>query len=52
VGDVQYQADQFVIATGQRPAKLPITGAELTHDSTDFLDLPEMPKSMVLTQKR
>ncbi|ORI85027.1 pyridine nucleotide-disulfide oxidoreductase [Leuconostoc lactis] len=47
VGDVQYQADQFVIATGQRPAKLPITGAELTHDSTDFLDLPEMPKSMI-----
>ena len=47
VGEVQYQADQFVIATGQRPAKLPITGAELTHDSTDFLDLPEMPKSMV-----
>lgn len=47
VGDVHYTADQFVIATGQRPAKLPITGAELTHDSTDFLDLPEMPKSMV-----
>lgn len=47
VGDVQYQANQFVIATGQRPAKLPITGAELTHDSTDFLDLPEMPKSMI-----
>ena len=47
VGDVQYQADQFVIATGQRPAKLPITGAKLTHDSTDFLDLPEMPKSMI-----
>ncbi len=47
VGDVQYQADQFVIATGQRPEKLPITGAELTHDSTDFLDLPEMPKSMI-----
>lgn len=47
VDDVQYQADQFVIATGQRPAKLPITGAELTHDSTDFLDLPEMPKSMI-----
>ncbi|MCT3115459.1 dihydrolipoyl dehydrogenase family protein [Leuconostoc lactis] len=47
VGDVQYQADQFVIATGQRPAKLPITGAELMHDSTDFLDLPEMPKSMI-----
>ncbi|KQB80501.1 pyridine nucleotide-disulfide oxidoreductase [Leuconostoc lactis] len=47
VGEVQYQADQFVIATGQRPAKLPITGAEFTHDSTDFLDLPEMPKSMI-----
>jgi len=42
-----YTAEQFVIATGQRPAKLPITGAELTHDSTDFLDLPDMPKSMV-----
>ncbi|WP_220740674.1 dihydrolipoyl dehydrogenase family protein [Leuconostoc miyukkimchii] len=41
-----YTADQFVIATGQRPAKLPITGTELTHDSTDFLDLPNMPKSM------
>ncbi|WP_294976050.1 NAD(P)/FAD-dependent oxidoreductase [uncultured Leuconostoc sp.] len=41
-----YTAEQFVIATGQRPAKLPITGAEFTHDSTDFLDLPDMPKSM------
>ncbi|ADG40374.1 glutathione reductase [Leuconostoc sp. C2] len=42
-----YTAEQFVIATGQRPAKLPIVGSELTHDSTDFLDLPDMPKSMV-----
>lgn len=46
VADKTYTAEQFVIATGQRPAKLPITGAEFTHDSTDFLDLPDMPKSM------
>lgn len=47
VGQTTYTAAQFVIATGQKPAKLPIPGAELTHDSTDFLDLPDMPKSMV-----
>lgn len=47
VQETTYQADKFVIATGQKPAKLPITGAELTHDSTDFLDLPTMPASMV-----
>lgn len=47
VGPVSYKADKFVIATGQKPAKLPIDGSEFTHDSTDFLDLPEMPKSMV-----
>ncbi|WP_349582522.1 dihydrolipoyl dehydrogenase family protein [Leuconostoc citreum] len=47
VGQTTYTAAQFVIATGQKPAKLPIPGAELTHNSTDFLDLPDMPKSMV-----
>ncbi|QEA56062.1 dihydrolipoyl dehydrogenase family protein [Leuconostoc citreum] len=47
VGQTTYTAAQLVIATGQKPAKLPIPGAELTHDSTDFLDLPDMPKSMV-----
>lgn len=47
VDHTNYQADKFVIATGQKPAKLPMEGTELTHDSSDFLDLPEMPESMV-----
>ncbi|MGL4267213.1 MAG: FAD-dependent oxidoreductase, partial [Weissella cibaria] len=48
VNDDTYTADNFVLAMGQRPAKLPVTGTELTHDSKDFLDLPEMPKSMIM----
>ena len=47
VNDITYQADKFVIATGQKPAKLPIPGNELLHDSTDFLELSEMPHSIV-----
>lgn len=47
VADQIYKAQHFVIATGQRPAKLAITGTELLHNSTDFLDLPEMPKSIL-----
>lgn len=47
VASETYQADKFVIATGQRPGKLSIAGTELTHDSTDFMDLPDMPKSIV-----
>lgn len=27
---------------------MPVTGTELTHDSRDFLDLPEIPKSMIM----
>lgn len=47
VVDQVYQAEKFVIATGQRPAKLPISGSEFMKDSTDFLDLPDMPKSIL-----
>ncbi|WPQ67163.1 dihydrolipoyl dehydrogenase family protein [Weissella paramesenteroides] len=47
VNDITYQSDKFVIATGQKPAKLPIPGNELLHDSTDFLELSEMPHSIV-----
>lgn len=38
------QATDYVIATGQRPAILPITGHDYFKTSTDFLDLDEMPK--------
>lgn len=37
-------ARDYVIATGQRPAILPITGRENLKTSTDFLDLDDMPK--------
>lgn len=44
VGDQVVSATDYVIATGQRPAILPITGQEYFKTSTDFLDLDEMPK--------
>ncbi|GMA68970.1 pyridine nucleotide-disulfide oxidoreductase [Leuconostoc litchii] len=46
VNEEIYTAETFVIATGQQPAVLPISGSEFLHNSTDFLDLPEMPKSI------
>jgi glutathione reductase (NADPH) len=48
VADSTYTADTIVIGTGQRPVKLAIPGAELMHDSRDFLDLPTMPKRLTL----
>lgn len=36
--------NDVVIATGQRPAILPVTGHEYFKTSTDFLDLDTMPK--------
>lgn len=44
VDDKSYTADAIVLGTGQRPAKLPIEGAEYLHDSREFLDLETMPK--------
>lgn len=44
VGDTDYKAKYIVIATGQRSNELDIEGKELTHNSTDFLDLIEFPK--------
>jgi len=38
------KATDYVIATGQRPAILPIQGQEYFKTSTDFLDLDQMPK--------
>lgn len=36
-------ADRFVIATGQRPRQLAITGGELLGTSTTFMQLPQLP---------
>lgn len=44
VDDQTLTADQFLIATGQRPAVLPIDGQELLQSSTDFLELKHLPK--------
>lgn len=39
-------ADQFLIATGQRPAVLPLEGQDYLQSSTDFLDLEHLPKKI------
>ncbi|APX72644.1 NAD(P)/FAD-dependent oxidoreductase [Companilactobacillus allii] len=41
-----YQADNFIIATGQRPSKLNIEGNENILTSTDFMNLKSMPKKI------
>ncbi|MCI1983327.1 MAG: NAD(P)/FAD-dependent oxidoreductase [Bifidobacteriaceae bacterium] len=42
-----YQAETFIIATGERARPLDIPGAELLGTSTDFLDFDELPKRLV-----
>lgn len=44
VADEQLSAKQFLIATGQRPAILPIEGQEYLQTSTDFLNLDNLPE--------
>lgn len=48
VGDVEYTAKNIIIATGSKPALLPIPGADLPFvlDSTDVLNLNELPESI------
>ncbi|WP_203294779.1 dihydrolipoyl dehydrogenase family protein [Luteirhabdus pelagi] len=41
------KAKKIVIATGQKPMELPILGREYLKVSDDFLDLEELPKSIV-----
>lgn len=48
VGNETLRASHIVIATGQRPQPLGIDGEELLTDSTGFLDLPQLPKKLVL----
>lgn len=43
IGSEIVSADQFLLATGQRPVLLPIKGQEYLHTSTDFLAMEQMP---------
>ena len=43
VGEELLEAAQFVIATGARPRPLGIPGEELLLDSSEFMELPELP---------
>lgn len=47
VNDREVDAEHIVISVGQRPRTLGFPGAEHVITSTDFLDLPELPKRIV-----
>lgn len=46
IGDNLLEADKIVIATGARPVILEIPGGDFPIDSTDFLNLEELPKKI------
>lgn len=48
VGDTIYHATRTVIATGSRPASLPIPGAELALTSDDILSASTLPDSLCI----
>ena len=47
-GDEKYTTDKIVIATGLKPYIPDIEGSEYLHDSTDFLDIGELPKHTII----
>lgn len=47
VNDETITAENIIIATGQRDSTLPIPGNEFIHNSKDFLDLKQLPDTMV-----
>ncbi|WP_420151107.1 dihydrolipoyl dehydrogenase family protein [Spirosoma sp.] len=48
VGETELQANQIVIATGQRPQPLNIPGENLLTDSTGFMELTQLPPEIVM----
>lgn len=48
VGKTQYKTDKIVIATGLKPIIPEIPGKEYLHDSSDFLDISELPKHTII----
>ena len=48
VGERQFTTDKIVIATGLKPVIPDIKGKEYLHDSTDFLDIDELPKHTII----
>jgi len=48
VGGDQVQAKEIVIATGSAVARIPLTGAELTIDSDQILELKEIPRRLAV----
>ncbi|WP_458404816.1 dihydrolipoyl dehydrogenase family protein [Methanobrevibacter sp.] len=48
VGDETYTSEKIVIATGLKPVIPDIKGKQYLHDSTDYLDMDELPKHAVI----
>ena len=48
VGDEQFTTEKIVICTGLKPVIPDIPGNEYLHDSTDFLDIEELPKHAII----
>lgn len=48
VGKKQFTTDKIVIATGLKPVIPDIEGKQYLHDSTDFLDIDELPEHAII----
>ena len=48
VGDKRFTTDKIVICTGLKPIIPDIEGSEYLHDSTDFLDIADLPKHTII----
>lgn len=48
VGDKKFTTDKIVICTGLKPVIPDIKGSEYLHNSTDFLDIADLPKHTII----